>query len=80
MLADSHWRVRLRLAERLPLAAIACLIRDEDGDVQAVAAARLAGGDVETPGPGAERSSVRCFSMRTAPQATARAAARLPVV
>ena len=55
MLADSDWRVRLRLAERLPLAAIECLIRDEDGDVQAVAAARLADSDVETLGPGAER-------------------------
>ena len=55
MIADSDWRVRLRLAERLPLAEIACLIWDEDGDVQAVAATRLAGSDVETPGPGAVR-------------------------
>ncbi|MEA3274149.1 MAG: hypothetical protein U9Q81_02390 [Pseudomonadota bacterium] len=55
MITDGDWRVRLRLAERLPLAVIEPLTRDEDTDVRAAAAARLARPDQETGDPGDDR-------------------------
>jgi hypothetical protein len=54
MMRDSDWRIRLRLAERLPVNVIGPLTRDEDADVRAVAIARLARAKVNPSDPGSD--------------------------